>query len=201
TIKEKEIVAVSVSVASGCKPCTNYHFKKAREADAQDEEIQKAISEAMCVLASAKAIMNSHGLRFLGVSGDNHDCGCTENTTRMKELVSLGAAFAINCTSNLKKHIAVARTAGISDEEIKSVMELALFIKEKAASHVNRIADDFANKTPLEKKSEKTKGCGCDKLYGEPTENSGGCSSNKHSSKITSETMKHLSINFTTFLV
>lgn len=157
TFKEKELVAVSASIASGCKPCTNYHFKKVREAKASDEEIQKAISEAMCVLASAKAIMNSHGLKLLGISEKIQDCGCTENATRIKELVSMGAAFAVNCTSTLKKHIAAANTVGISEQEIKSVLDLSLFIKEKAASHVNRIADGAA-------KSESSEGCGCENI-------------------------------------
>ena len=34
TVKEKELVAVGISVASGCKPCTNFHVKSAREVGA-----------------------------------------------------------------------------------------------------------------------------------------------------------------------
>lgn len=48
-LKEKELVAVGVSVATGCKPCLNYHFRKVQEAGASDEEIKQAISDAICV--------------------------------------------------------------------------------------------------------------------------------------------------------
>ena len=60
TFKEKELVNIGASVATGCKPCTDYHFRKVREAGASDEEIKQAISDAMVVRDSAKEIMESH---------------------------------------------------------------------------------------------------------------------------------------------
>lgn len=161
-LKEKELVAVGASVAAGCKPCTNYHFKKVREAEASDEEIKQAISDAMCVHNSAKEIMEAHGLKHLGIIKDVDDCGCGEKTTRIKELVSVAAAFAVNCTSNLEKHITAAQSVGIIDDEIKSVLDLALFIKNKAASHVDRIAERIENGISSVEKTEDTGGCGCD---------------------------------------
>ena len=49
TVKEKELAAVGISVASGCKPCTNYHVKAVREAGASDEEIKQAVADALSV--------------------------------------------------------------------------------------------------------------------------------------------------------
>ncbi len=175
TLKEKELVYMGASVATGCKPCTNYHFKKVREADASDDEIKQAISDAMCVRDSAKAIMESHGLKLLGITGKDGNCGCAGNTTRIKELVSVGAAFAVNCTSNLEKHIATARTVGIDDDEIKSVLNAVLFIKGKAASHVDRIAERAVNAVFSCEKQENTGGCGCEDMSAVPGNNAEGC--------------------------
>ena len=51
----------------------------------------------------------------------------------------MGAAFGVNCTSSLKEHLAAAETVGISQEEVAEIVKLAAFIKERAASHVERL--------------------------------------------------------------
>jgi AhpD family alkylhydroperoxidase len=139
TYKEKELANVGASVATGCKPCTDYHFNKAREAGAADEEIRQAISDAIAVRDSAKVIMESHGLKHLGITKDADVRRRDEETTRIKELVSVASAFAVNCTTSVKKHIVAARTIGISDEDIQSVLDAALFIKGEAAHYVGQI--------------------------------------------------------------
>ena len=130
---------------------------------------RKAISDAMCVRDSAKKIMEAQGLKHLGIVKDIDECGCNDNTTRIKELVSIAAAFTVNCPSNLEKHITTARNVGISDNEIKSVLDLTLFIKSKAASHVDRIAERIGNDVSLIEKTEDTGGCGCDDKDSEGT--------------------------------
>lgn len=160
-LKEKELVAVSASVAAGCKPCTNYHFKKVRETGASDEEIKQTISDAMCVRDSAKKIMEAQGLKHMGIVKDVDDCGCSDSTTRIKELVSVAAAFAVNCSSNLEKHITTARNINISDDEIRSALDLTFFIKGKAASHVDRIVERIGNNVSSPEEIEDTGECGC----------------------------------------
>ena len=59
TVKEKELVNIGASVATGCKPCTDYHFRKLREVGALDAEIRQAISDAMIVRDSAREIMEA----------------------------------------------------------------------------------------------------------------------------------------------
>ncbi len=41
-LKEKELAAVGISLAAGCRPCTDYHLKAVRQAKAGDEEISRA---------------------------------------------------------------------------------------------------------------------------------------------------------------
>jgi AhpD family alkylhydroperoxidase len=140
TAKERELVNIGASVATGCKPCTDYHFRKLREIGTPDVEIRQAISDAMIVRDSAREIMESHGLKHLGIARDIEDEDCVGDTTRIKELVSVGAAFAVNCTTNLEKHIAAARIVGITEDEIRSVLDASQFIKGEAAHYVGQIA-------------------------------------------------------------
>lgn len=139
SFKEKELVNIGASVATGCKPCTDYHFKKVREAGATDKEIKDAISFAMLVRDSAREIMESHGLKHLGIAADEDYHTELDTSTRIKELVSIAAAFAVNCTTNVKKHVAAAKTVGITEEEVESVLDAALFIKGEASHYVDQI--------------------------------------------------------------
>lgn len=140
TFKERELANVGASVATGCKPCTDYHFDKARKAGGSDEEIRQAISDAMAVRDSARKIMENHGLQHLGIVKDADARPSDEDTTRIKELVSVASAFAVNCTTSVKKHIAIAKAIGITEEEIQSVLDAAQFIKGEAAHYVGQIA-------------------------------------------------------------
>jgi len=132
--KERELVAVGISLAAGCKTCTNFHFKKVRGAGASDEEIEQAMTDAIAVRDKAKRIMEWHGLRLLGLGKARDDEDASLETNRMTELVSVGAAFAVNCTSSLEKHLAAARDIGVADDEIEAVLDLSRFIKGKADS-------------------------------------------------------------------
>ena len=142
--KEKELTAVGISVAAGCKPCTNYHVKEACQTGASDEEMKRAAVAALDVREGATGIMRFHVLARLGEGGDGGDpggdSGGAGETDRIKVLVSVGAAFAVNCTSSLKKHLAAAESLGISPDDIAEIVELAAFIKGMAVHHAERAA-------------------------------------------------------------
>ena len=159
-LNEKELAAVGISVAAGCKPCTDYHVQKALTSGTTDDEIRHAIKDAACVRESALKIMKAHGLNHLGDAIVDAGCGC-EDTNRIKELVSVGAAFAINCTTNFEQHMMAAKKLGITDIELKELVKLAGFIKGKAASHVEKMAapgDDNAGSREQQKEATST-GC------------------------------------------
>jgi len=139
TVKEKELASLGASVAAGCKPCTRFHVKKVREAGASEKELELAISDAFRVRDHARDIMESHALKLVGVTKSYDDYDATKNATRNGEVVSIAAAFAVNCTSNLEKHIEAAKDIGIHDDEIKSVLDAALMVKGQAASYVDRV--------------------------------------------------------------
>ena len=139
-LKEKELAAVGISVVTGCKPCTDYHVKAAREARASDEEIKQAVADALAVRRSATEIMKDYALAKLGAEAHGSDGGGADETNRVKELVSVGAAFGVNCVLSLEQHLTAAANAGVSQEEIAKIVRLAAFIKGRAASHVERLA-------------------------------------------------------------
>ena len=139
TPKEKEVSAVGISVAAGCMPCTNYHVKAAREAGASNEEMRQAVAYAVLLQKSSLRIMEEYAMARLGQRKHEGELDHPDVTGRLKELVMVGVAFAANSLPNLKKHLAAAESVGISQQEIAEILKLAKFIKEKGASHVERL--------------------------------------------------------------
>ncbi len=142
TVKEKHLVAVGVSIAAGCKPCTNHHVKKAKEAEISAGEIRQAIEIAANIRQNAAEIMRHHGLRQLDVLGEVIEPAILDKTGKMDrilELLTVGAAFAVNCTSTLREHLKVGAEADITQDEMNEVAQLTQFIKGKAASHVEKL--------------------------------------------------------------
>ena len=139
TPKEQELAAVGISVAAGCKPCTDHHVGVARKARASDQEIKEAVVAALAIRKSATEIMAGYALAKLGDPEHQGDGGSSAETSRQRELVAVGAAFAVNCVASLEAHLAAAEAVGITQEEITQIVKLAAFIKERAASHVERL--------------------------------------------------------------
>ena len=160
-LKERELVAIGASVAAGCGPCTDFHVAAARRATATDEDIRQAIADALCVRRGAAEVMEARGLSRLGDTGLAKDSGCSGKTTRIKELVSIGAAFAVNCSLNLEKHRATAATVKITADEVRSVVELAGLIKGQAVSHVEKLAGESAEAEETDRARAAAGGCCC----------------------------------------
>ena len=52
-IKEKQLVYLSASIASGCRPCIKYHLKKSSETGLTDEEINNTLDLAISIRNNA----------------------------------------------------------------------------------------------------------------------------------------------------
>jgi AhpD family alkylhydroperoxidase len=137
--KDQELIAVGASIASGCRPCTAYHFRAARIAGANEQEIREAAEDALCVRNRATEIMT----RLSGAqSGDAPTPETTggETKTLVRELVAVGAAFAVNCTANLERHLAAARQQGATDDQLLTALKIAGAIKNTAESKARAAA-------------------------------------------------------------
>lgn len=139
TPKEKELVAIGISVAAGCKPCTDHHVAVARKARASDEEIRQATVDAFALRRYATEMMEAYALTHLGENRDITGFGFHGEPDRITAVVALGAAFAVNCVASLEHQLAAAEKAGVAEDDIRQIMTLAAFIKQKAASHVERL--------------------------------------------------------------
>jgi len=139
TIKEKELAAIGISVAAGCKPCTDHHVTVARKTRASDDEIRQAIENGHGVRATAANIITAHALAHLGKEVITEALFAGLLKDRQTALTCIGAAFAINCTSSLEHHLAIGERVGIGKQEITQIVELSAFIKQKAASHVEHL--------------------------------------------------------------
>lgn len=128
-----------------------------REAGASDQEIKQAMDDALSVRDNAKKIMAEHGFHHLGIGKEFEAGSSGDENTRIKELVSIAAAFAVNCTTSLEKHISASRTAGITEEEVKSVLDSALFIKGEAAHYVGQIVKLKEEKDQLQELLDELK--------------------------------------------
>lgn len=143
TSKEKELAAVGISIAAGCKPCTDFHVRKVRELGASDAEVKQAMTDALSVRRGATDIMEAYGLARLEGRDRTEQLPQATRTDRVKELVCIGAAYGVNCVSSLKIHLEAAERAGISHEDIGTIVKLSAFIKGKGASHVEHLAESL----------------------------------------------------------
>jgi AhpD family alkylhydroperoxidase len=144
TEKERELISIGASIASGCQLCTEVHVKDARKAGASEEEIAQAASDALATRDTANRVMERHTLKVLGqkllgrrselADSDRDAAADSEDGTRVGELVAIAAAHAVNCEQILEQHAAVARELGVTDQEIKVALRLSKFIKGKADS-------------------------------------------------------------------
>ncbi len=57
--------------------------------------------------------------------------------------VAVSTAAGVNCVSSLTAHLEAAKSVGISHDEITTIVKLSAFIKGRAASHVERLAESL----------------------------------------------------------
>ncbi len=100
-LKEKELACVGISVVTGCKPCTDYHVKAAREARASDEEIKQAVADALAVRRGATEIMEGYALAKLGAEAYGSNTGRAGETNRVKALDAEMPARRSTCEAAL----------------------------------------------------------------------------------------------------
>jgi AhpD family alkylhydroperoxidase len=138
TTREKELVAVGISVAAGCRPCTDYHLKAVRKAGASEAEVCDAIESAASIRRNAADSIERYALR---TSADvSRKAARGGGFDRVSALLAIGAAYAVSCTESLEERLGVARDGGIGEDELREVLELAVFIKRMADRHVRKLA-------------------------------------------------------------
>jgi len=143
TFKERESILIAASIASGCKHCTEHHIKKAKEGNTSTDEILNVILSTQVTIKETNEIMNNLALTKHNIEIPDSDLGVKEEFFRLNELVSIATSFAVNNTEKLNHHILIARTLGVYEAEISSVLYYTEMVKKQAQKHVNKIATDI----------------------------------------------------------
>jgi AhpD family alkylhydroperoxidase len=174
TQKEKELVAIGASIAAGCQPCTTHHFEAVRQVGATESEIRQAVDAALGVRNSATTIMAGLAEMHLGTGGAVEE---PRNSSKrlIGELVSIGAALAVNCVTNLETHLQAARTVGATERQIQTALGVARAIKKVAEQKAEAITTAVGNQevvvaTEILVETEAPggcdDGCGCNETAG-----------------------------------
>jgi len=171
TEKEDELVAVGASIAASCRPCTAYHVPAAHSAGADKEEIRQAVSDALDVRRSATASMARLAEKQ---PGDALESDATHGSEKslIGELVSVGAALAVNCVTNLETHLTAAWQLGATVRQIQTALDIARAVKSMAGKKAeaaiakmaeeNKVcADDCGCHADTSHSSPASAGCTC----------------------------------------
>ena len=136
TQKEKELVAVAASIASGCVPCTMHHLKAVREAGASQADVLGVIRIAVDVRDNATEVMAEVAQGSL-----NYEYPGKAQSGSIKQpidnLVALGAALACNSVTGLEYYSATTKAAGASTRQIQTAIGIARSIRKSAAEKVD----------------------------------------------------------------
>jgi len=163
TEKEQELVAVGASIAAGCRPCTAYHVRAARTAGADEGEIRQAVNDALDVRRSATASMARLAEKQLGgVLGPDATNGSEKSL--IGELVSVSAALAINCVTNLETHLTAAWQLGATARQIQTVLDIARSVKSMAAKKADETIAKIAGESHA-----CADDCGCHDAQSQPS--------------------------------
>jgi len=160
TNKEIELVYLGASIGAGCKPCTSYHFQKAKEVGASDKEIKTTITVSINIRDAAKKEMENHTMKLLGTTTQDDVNKDNLNPDRLNVLVSIGSAFTVNCTSTLNNYFALGKSFGITNEDLNNILRATKLVKMKAASFVDKITLGF-EETKSSKVNKESKSCCC----------------------------------------
>jgi AhpD family alkylhydroperoxidase len=139
-----ELIAVAVSAAAGCRPCTEFHVKAARAAGATPGQIRRAAEDAERVTRDAASAMTELVVEASGAPDAAADYG----DPVLAELVPAGAAFAASWAAQVKERIEAAQRHGTTDRQVEATLRIARMIKGVAADRAEAAVADFPGGRP-----------------------------------------------------
>jgi len=153
TPNEKEQIAVAVSVAAGCEPCTQHHVVAARKAGSSDPELSQMVALALSVRERATRRMAAVAGEALGSPEVFPTCECGDPPTRLEALASAACALAANCAAGVEGFLGAALRAGATERE----GEIALGI----ARQIKKVAAERAEEEVRGRRATQDTPCGC----------------------------------------
>jgi len=144
TRKDKELIAVVASIASGCQQCADYHVVKVFDDGATVKEVEKAVQEALGMIEYAGGIMQKKAYSLLKLPRKTATKDkMTKDVDRMSVLLRLAALVALNNITGIEVVIQLAVHKGVRLEDLQLTIALAKVVAEKA----REFADDSISKS------------------------------------------------------
>lgn len=143
TPQERELVIIGAAVAAGCKASIRQDSLLANQLHVTDKDIADAMAVAIDIRRSATEDIENFVSCDLVDEIDIEQKPSRFQDARKQALVSVSAAFAVNCVSGLKQQVARAHRIGIDENDLDAVIRLSSFIKVMATSHVERVMTPY----------------------------------------------------------
>jgi AhpD family alkylhydroperoxidase len=131
--KEKELAAIGASIGANCRPCIEHHLPAGREAGLSETELADAVATARRVRHGAVELFSTRVDELFGHGASGLEPGPPVDTSRVRELVSLGASVGANSHSLLQVHIAAALAAGLTPVQVEAALQMAEYVQQRAA--------------------------------------------------------------------
>lgn len=162
TTQEKEIIALGVSIAAGCQPCTMHHLEAARAAGVCSRGTTLAINIGADVRRAAADAMAAWAIDQHGTVAQLTDEWVAQQGV-VRALVSVAAAFAVNSVAQFEKFALEACSLGANDRQLELAVGIARRIKGVASQKIEAAAHRFVPERDLCGAEPKTVsgGCGC----------------------------------------
>ncbi len=141
--KEKELIYLGASIASGCRPCKKYHLRKSSEAGLTDIEINRTIALTISIRNNATHYMESLSYNRKTVKNEAAEKQVTKS--RNDIFVGIAATYAVNFTSGLDDYIGIAKNSEFSESELGETIKISKSVIEMARAHSDMVADKIRN--------------------------------------------------------
>ena len=128
--KEKTVVLLASSIASGCLPCTKYHIERSLESGFTEDEIRKIVVLAISVRDKATRYMESFALNKEAESGT----AIQKNLDRNDILAGIAASYSINFQTDYSIYLSIGKKRGMSDSELSEIIIMSRAVSDKAKS-------------------------------------------------------------------
>ena len=156
--KDRALISLAASVASGCRPCTAHHLKSVRTAGACERSVRLAVETALTGRASATAAMAEWAEHCQG-SRPEVDPEFRASKRLATELMSIATAVAVNSVPDLERHLAAAGESGATTEQIRSAIGIARQIQRVAQEKIEAITNRLEEQLSSIAATFETTGC------------------------------------------
>lgn len=156
--KERALIFLAASVASGCRPCTAHHVKSIRAVGACERSVRLAVETALTGRASATTAMAEWADRCQG-SRPEVDRDFRGSKRLVVDLMSVATAVAVNSAPDLELSLANAQRSGATMEQIRAAIGIARQIQRVAQEKIEDITNRLEQQAPSTATAEATTAC------------------------------------------